>query len=36
MMLFGGLVIAIAIEHSNLHRRIALKALLMVGSKPRW
>jgi sodium-dependent dicarboxylate transporter 2/3/5 len=37
LMLFtGGFFVAIAVEQSQLHRRIALKALLLVGENPKW
>ena len=31
----AGLMVAISVEHSNLHRRIALKVLLLIGTSPR-
>ena len=35
MLFIGGLMVAIGIEHSNLHRRVGLRVLLWVGSSPR-
>lgn len=35
MMFIGGLIIAIAVEHCGLHRRIALAVMSVVGCSPR-
>ena len=35
MMFISGIVVAIAVEHCNLHKRVALKVLLTVGTSPR-
>ena len=35
MMFIGSMMVAIAVEHCELHQRIALKFLLLIGTSPR-
>ncbi|KAK2164098.1 hypothetical protein NP493_1430g00046 [Ridgeia piscesae] len=36
MLILGGLMVALSVENSDLHRRIALSVLRIVGVKRRW
>ena len=35
MMFLGGLILALGVETSGLHRRIALRMMLLIGTSPR-
>ena len=34
-MMLGGLMLAVCVEHSGLHRRIALRIVLLMGTSPK-
>lgn len=35
LMFIGGLIIALAVEHCNLHKRVALKVISLIGCSQR-
>jgi sodium-dependent dicarboxylate transporter 2/3/5 len=34
-VMLGGLMLAVCVEHSGLHKRIALRIILMLGTSPK-
>lgn len=34
-MFMGGIMVALAVEYSGLHKRLALRVIQMVGTSPR-
>jgi sodium-dependent dicarboxylate transporter 2/3/5 len=35
LMFISGIIVAIAVEHCNLHKRIALNTILLIGTSAR-
>lgn len=35
VMFMGGIMVALAVEYSGLHKRLALRVIQMVGTSPR-
>ena len=36
MLFMGGVMVALSVEKCNLHRRIALRILMLIGGNPKW